>query len=35
MITNFQKEYETVFNEVCVEAGDVLEENVADWFAKY
>jgi hypothetical protein len=26
---------EIVFNEVCGEAGDVLEENVADWFAKY
>jgi hypothetical protein len=24
-----------MLNEVCGAAGDVFEENIADWFAKY
>ena len=31
----FRNRHEIMLNEVCGAAGDVFEENIADWFAKY
>lgn len=31
LLENFRKRHETMFNELCGEAGDDCEQTVADW----